>query len=113
MVRDAPENDDGDLLAMKPATIYYVRADGSVEAGRDQVLTLEEMQAFVGGQIQVVPIVFNKIWSSMILNEEGKLRGFPVNITASMLYQRSNRTTGDFIVGDVLIVEGGIKDEAP
>lgn len=62
--------------------------------------TLEELQTFVGGYIQILYI--NNGWL-MVVNEEGKLHGLPINRTATLLYNQYLVFGSDFICGDVLI----------
>lgn len=60
---------------------------------------LEELQAIVGGLIQIIEINDTEI---MVINEEGKLENIPLNEQATAIYQKQVYE-GDFIVGDVLI----------
>ena len=58
--------------------------------------TLEELQSFVEGWIEVV-------WFKtklMIINEEGKLKQLPLNEKATLIYQKKKGITTDVIVGD-------------
>lgn len=55
--------------------------------------SLEELQGFVGGYIEIILVGDD---SYMVVNEEGKLMGLPVNIKASGMAR-------DVIVGDVLV----------
>ena len=57
--------------------------------------SLTELQAVVGGFIEVVHLPDGRL---MVVNDEGKLNGSPVNPKASELYP-------DIIVGDVLVCE--------
>lgn len=57
--------------------------------------SLSELQAIVGGFIEVVHLSDGRL---MVVNEEGKLEGLPINEKASQLYP-------DLIVGDVLVCE--------
>lgn len=66
--------------------------------------TLKTFQDFVGGYIQVVDITSHH---ALVVNEEGKLQGLPVNRKATTLFQKLCNTT-DYIVGDAFIVR---KDE--
>lgn len=66
---------------------------------KDKKFSLAELQGFVGGYIQIIEITEEE-W--MVMNEEGKLKGMPINLAACA------RTMGiinlsDEIVGDVLI----------
>lgn len=80
------------------ATIY--KTNGEViettpKNGKD--FSLEEMQAIVGGYIEIVYLDNGKL---MIVNEEGKINGLPLNDNASMLVGYT-----DLIMGDVLVCE--------
>lgn len=55
--------------------------------------TLEELQEIVGGYIEIVPFGMNLL----VVNEEGKLLGLPVNVGATSMM--SGRDT---IVGNAL-----------
>jgi hypothetical protein len=55
---------------------------------------LQELQGYVGGYIELVRLSDGKV---MVVNEEGKLHGLPVNQMASAIYLR------DSIVGDVVV----------
>lgn len=57
--------------------------------------SLTELQAVVGGFIEVVHLPDGRL---MVVNDEGKLNGLPINPKASELYP-------DIIVGDVLVCE--------
>ncbi len=59
--------------------------------------TLEELQKYVGGLIEIVR---TKDGKPMIINEEGKINDLPINYKATELYPYNKY---DFIVGDVLI----------
>lgn len=72
----------------------------------DGVFTLAEMQAIVGGYIEIVP---SRIEDGMVLvvNEDGKLLGLPANALAS------GHCPGDVLVGNVLLCtrkEAGFND---
>ena len=58
--------------------------------------TLEELQAAVGGYIQIVSLGSAHL---MVINEEGKLQKLPRNELASALYAHDN----DHIVGNALV----------
>lgn len=82
---------------------YIIKTDGTkIKIAPDaKTYTLEEMQEIVGGYIEFV-------WLSpfylMVVNEEGKLNGLPMNDSATDLLRLYKDTT-DFIVGDVLVCE--------
>ena len=82
------------------AKIY--KANGEVldiEPKNETGFQLEELQAIVGGLIQIIEINDTEI---MVINEEGKLENLPLNEQATAIYQKQVYY-GDFIVGDVLI----------
>lgn len=58
--------------------------------------SLEALQAAVGGYIEIVKVGKGKL---LVMDEEGKMKGKPVNDTASKLYGYQH----DHIVGDVVI----------
>ena len=72
--------------------------------------TLEEMQKFVGGYIEVVTSADTN--SQIVLDEEGKLKGKPLNKEATEVYlgeEQDDTSAGwdfDYIVGDVMILSG-------
>ena len=62
--------------------------------------TLEEMQRAIGGGY--IEIVHTRDGRLMVMDEEGKLKGFPINRVATALYRFGDQ---DPIVGDVLVCE--------
>jgi Domain of unknown function (DUF3846) len=78
--------------------VKKIYADGTVEEG-EWKMTLEEMQKFVGGWIEMVPSVIAR--RSLIINEEGLLKDLPPNTEATSL-------TSPF----VLMSPGGIRGNA-
>ena len=61
--------------------------------------TLEELQKYVGGIIQIIGTKSKKL---MIINEEGKLFNLKKNNKATKLYEYGSE---DMVVGDVLIID--------
>lgn len=74
---------------------------------KNKVFTLEELQKQVGGYIEMLPLKsvpeFKLTDAIMVLNEEGKLLGLPMNQMATDLLTRNYPKSTDVIVGDVLI----------
>ena len=71
-----------------------------VHPAKGKFFTLEELQGFVGGYIEIIPIGDGM---SMVLNEDGKALGLPTNLAACA------RTMGiialeDEIVGNAIVV---------
>lgn len=80
---------------------YIVRADGTVEEvkpKKGKYFQLDEMQAIVGGLIEIVHGDFGFIG---VINEEGKINDLPKNVEATTL-MRNNLFKGDYIAGDML-----------
>ena len=74
---------------------------------------LKELQELVGGYIEVVPTWLGDDWAReegvglvMIVDEEGKLKGKPINSCATEMLANNIR---DVIVGDAVIA--GVKDD--
>lgn len=67
--------------------------------------TLEAMQNEVGGFIEVVPI---SRMHRLVVNEEGKLGPFPINVNATNLFRKATQVH-DFIMGDAFVTcyDGG------
>ncbi|MDT3388898.1 MAG: DUF3846 domain-containing protein [Bacteroidota bacterium] len=71
---------------------------------KGETFSLEELQKFVGGYIEIVYLADGKL--CMVVNEEGKINHLPMNPIATRLFNLF--TTGapyDYIVGNVLICE--------
>lgn len=65
-----------------------------------QTFQLKQLQAIVGGYIEVVTARDGR---RMVINEQGKLKGLPINPTATKLYRYGDY---DPVCGDVLITPG-------
>lgn len=61
--------------------------------------SLEELQSFVGGFIEILPIG-DKL---LVCNEEGKLLRLPLNDKATLIANKYY--TGDHIVGNALVCD--------
>lgn len=82
------------------AKIYKTNGEVlDIEPKNSKDFSLEELQAVVGGYIEIAEM---KGGEFMVINEEGKLKGLPFNEKATELYQKKVYQ-GDFIVGDVLV----------
>lgn len=75
-------------------------------------LELQMMQEIVGGYIETVPVALDEKWSGeagvglqMIINEEGKLMGLPLNVAATEMANIRK----DCIVGTAILM--GTKGE--
>lgn len=63
---------------------------------------LEEMQKMVGGIIEIVYFDDNTV---MVINEEGKLLGLPLNMDATAVFRAHYPDSDDYIVGDALVCD--------
>ena len=91
------------MVAFVEMRALHLKADGSEiqvnPVGRH--FTLKELQACVGGYIEMIPLGEEL---TMVLNEEGKLNDLPLNAKATKLFRLYHGDT-DFIVGDVLVAK--------
>jgi Domain of unknown function (DUF3846) len=91
-----------------------VKSDGTIAIAlplHGGEFTLTELQTFVGGYIELVKIHgsiagYEGEFDMMFCNEEGKLKGLPINLIATALYVNGG-IGRDLIVGDVLICKHG------
>jgi hypothetical protein len=89
------------------ATVFYV--DGRVETLAGP-LSLEQLQTLVGGYIEMVTLqVEGGVRHVLFIDEEGKLKGKPMNTRATVIHQAVLRERGlpdeDWIVGDVVLAQ--------
>ena len=61
--------------------------------------TLDELKDIVGGYIEILPLGKKYL---MVVNDEGKLQGLPINHAATSVLCNVYRTN-DYIVGNALI----------
>lgn len=83
--------------------VLYKASGGTQEVvpKNGKKFSLEELQGFVGGYIELVPDLTGKRKGKEIVycNEEGKLEGLPLNREATLKYA----PPGDVLVGDVIV----------
>lgn len=80
-----------------------IKTDGtrqSVQPANGADFTLEEMQAMVGGNIELVYLNDTEI---MVVNEEGKINNLDFNFAATFEFRKNYPDSDDYIVGDVLV----------
>lgn len=65
--------------------------------------TLQELQTYVGGSIELVPGTARTGSPTTFCNEEGKLNGLPVNRLASRVFMKGI-WSNEVLVGDVIQV---------
>jgi hypothetical protein len=80
------------MIHNEPETIFI----------EDKEPTLEEMQDFVGGMIEVITLPDMR---QMVINEEGKLISLPVNLVATNLWEKAFGIGTDVIVGNAMILD--------
>lgn len=79
----------------------WIKINGilDVEPKNGKDFSLEELQQYVGGYIQIVDLGKE----CLVINEEGKLHNLPINITATNIAHDAGALfLGDYIVGNVL-----------
>lgn len=91
--------------------LTILKVDGSVsETDLTSSPSLEQLQAAVGGYIEVVPFFTRYKGQSCVAfcNEEGKCNGLPLNKDATMLWyvSMSRSYAEDYLVGDIAIITG-------
>lgn len=97
----------------KPQFIASTGKQFAVFPEDGQEFTLEELQTYVGGSIEIIDIADGRV---MVLNEEGKLNGLPPNMKATALLMKGKRLFPDIVAGDVVVcdeiyLEHGNEDE--
>lgn len=83
---------------------FLIKSDGEkqkVNPKNGTDFSLEELQGFVGGYIQILHMGRGEL---MVINEEGKLKNLPLNRDATAIANlRGRLLEGDYIVGPALI----------
>jgi len=82
--------------------MYILKVDGTREEIKEEI-SLEVMQKAVGGFIEIVATNDGR---QMIMNEEGKLKGYSINHEATALVL-GVLSPNDVVVGDVIIANVG------
>jgi len=89
-----------------------IPADETQPVRFETICDLKDMQAIVGGWIEMVPLTLNLAGTqhevSLFCNEEGKLQGLPLNRRATQMAGKNLRP-GDYLAGDVFLT--GVQDE--
>lgn len=73
----------------------------NVQPANGSDFSLQEVQAIVGGYVELVRLWDGRI---MLINEEGKLEGLPLNAEATRLFL-VERDGYDVIAGDALVCD--------
>ena len=88
-----------------------IKTDGTITEVKPingKSFSLKELQGFVGGIVEIVPLPSGK---EMCVNEEGKLNGLPKNEEATKIWKEEYPiekypvNNDELIVGDALLVE--------
>lgn len=91
------------MFSIKPMLSTVITTDGlhsNVEPSNGTDFSLEELNGFVGGYIEIVRLSKSQV---MVVNEEGKLIGLEPNPCATLLVQIAGHR--DTIVGNVLVCD--------
>ena len=74
-----------------------------VEPSAEGRFTLEQLQGYVGGYIEIVHLAHGRL---LIINEQGKVERLTYNWTATELAREQGAIAADdFVAGDAVIVE--------
>lgn len=84
---------------------YILRVDGT-EQELDHRPTYDEAVKIVGGYIEFVKGKKDSKTLTMVVDEEGRLKGYHKNSKATLLYWARCPYCADVIMGDVLVLEG-------
>ncbi|MBD5319380.1 MAG: DUF3846 domain-containing protein [Bacteroides sp.] len=83
------------------AVALWIKSDGTivkVDAQNGKDFSLDELQGFVEGYIEIVHLTDEYV---MVVNEEGKLIGLPLNEDATCMLEKLGIV--NYIVGDVIV----------
>ena len=85
----------------KPKILKVKGRDKYVMPKNGHDFDLWELQEIVGGYVEFIPLTEHRV---MIVDEDGKVKGKPVNAKATKLLEKSLIKL-DVIVGDALVCE--------
>ena len=86
-------------MIKKESEIVHTNTVEEVQPKNGVDFSLKELQGFVDGYIEVVYLNDEEI---MVVNEEGRLLGLPINVAATLKYNEA-RGLNDLIVGNALV----------
>lgn len=91
-------------------TLHYYLADGSYDTSQaDTAPQQSDLQAFVGGCVEVVWVLFRGKRAAMLVNEDGHRLGLPFNSRGTEIYHEVARQRGQCnpnpILGNALVLE--------
>lgn len=82
------------------ARIYKANGEQIEVSPKGKRFGLQELQSIVGGYVEVIDL---KDGTTMVVNEEGRLKKLPVNDQATDIYSAVYGPTNMPILGDVLV----------
>lgn len=87
--------------------LVVIKTDGTVEElDQKKAPDLKQLQSIVGGYIELVPgLKYEGDEAYMYVNEEGKLKGLPINYKATELFQKIFGPF-DVVCGNVAVLVG-------
>lgn len=86
-----------------PNDAFALCIETEVSPKNGKYFSLEELNSFVDGYIEIVDLMDGRL---MVVNEEGKLIGLPLNLLATVEYQKAYGPI-DQIVGNALVCKKG------
>ena len=86
-----------------PNDAFAICTETEVSPKNGTDFSLEELKSFVDGWIEIVDLRDGRL---MVVNEEGKLLGLPLNLLATVEYQKTFGPI-DQIVGNALVCKKG------
>lgn len=86
---------------MKAELITTTNETRDIAPANGKSFSLAEMQAYVGGYIEIITLPDGQI---MVMNEEGALQGLPQNALATVM-AHNVITSSRGIVGDVIVCD--------
>jgi hypothetical protein len=89
--------------------MYLIVAVDSTTTTHEGTPSLADLQSAVGGYIEAIRLQSDDLSAVLWVNEEGKLRGLPVNVKATRLARLYGNIGEDTIVGAVAV--SGPEDE--
>lgn len=90
-------------LSIDETKPFVIKTSGEINniEFKKSIPSLEEMQAVVGGYIELVPLGNSYF---MVVNEEGIIFGMPINIKATEYLCKITKQPSPVILGHVLII---------
>lgn len=102
--KEVKDGEWGDIVQIHPSGMFEIHSCPP---------TLKNLQALVGGYIEVVPGFneFNKIPCIALCDEEGRLKQSSLNNRATIEWARCTKYSPTYLVGDIVILTGDAKKD--